>query len=163
MKDFEVKIVRLEPIRVVSFHAFSRSPELDGWEKMLEWAKPKGLLEDPLKHPVFGFNNPNPSPERSEYGYEYWVVVEPDFETNKEINVKDFPGGLYAVTRCIPKEDMESEFFKKEGYLETWKKLVDWVKFSKYKIGPPPMFEKHLDTNVPEDELVFDLYCPVKR
>jgi Methyltransferase domain len=36
---------------------------------------PRGLLKDPEQHPVFGFNNPNPSPDRKQYGYEFWMRV----------------------------------------------------------------------------------------
>ena len=161
MADIEVRIVRLEPMRVLSFHAFSKSPEIDGWKKMEAWSKTKELLKDPEKHPVYGFNNPDPSPDKKEYGYEYWIKVEPDFETD-EVVVKDFPGGLYAVTKCIPGDDMKTEFFKKEGYLITWKKLRDWVKYSKYGIGKSPFLEHHLDCNVPEEQLVFDLYFPIE-
>jgi len=149
-------------MRVVSFHAVSRSPELDGWAKMKSWAKPKDLLDNQEKNPVYGFNNPDPIPGKKEYGYEYWIRVEPDFESD-EVAVKDFPGGLFAVTFCNAKEDMENEFFKEKGYLITWKKLADWVNASKYSCGNAPCLEHHLDCNVPEDELVFDLYYPIKE
>ena len=163
MKEFEVKIVRLEPMRVASARVISETPENDAWQKMRAWAEPKGLLEDLKKHPVFGFNNPNPSPDRKEYGYEFWIRVEPDVEPEGDIKFKEFEGGLYAVTTCKLKEELESEFFQKEGYLESWKKLVDWVKSSKYRYGKRQGLEKAHDPNASEEELVLDLYCPIEE
>ena len=163
MKKFEVEIVKLEPMSVASAHAISMTPERDAWEKMRAWAEPKGLLEDLEKHPVFGFNNPNPSPDREDYGYEFWIRVEPDVEPEGDIKIKESKEGLYAVTTCKLKEELDSEFFQKEGYLESWKKLVDWVKSSKYKYGKHQCLEKAHDPNASEEELVLDLYCPIEE
>ena len=161
MKELEVKTVRLEPMRVASARAISKTPEHDAWEKMRAWAEPKGLLEDIEKHPVFGFNNPNPSPDSKEYGYEFWIRVEPDIKPEGEIDVKEFKGGLYAVTTCKLKEELESEFFQKEGYLESWKKIVDWVKSSKYDFAKHQCLEKAHEPGASDEELVLDLYCPI--
>jgi DNA gyrase inhibitor GyrI/DNA-binding HxlR family transcriptional regulator len=163
MKELEVKTVRLEPMRVASARAISKTPEHDAWEKMRAWAEPKGLLEDIEKHPVFGFNNPNPSPDRKEYGYEFWIRVEPDIKPEGEIDIKEFKGGLYAVTTCRLKEELESEFFQKEGYLESWKKIVDWVKSSKYDFAKHQCLEKAHDPGASDKELVLDLYCPIEE
>lgn len=162
MKEFEVKIMKLKPMSVASVQAIGTTPENDAWAKMRAWAEPKGLLEDLEKHPVFGFNNPNPSPDKKEYGYEFWISVEPDVETGGDIKIKEFEGGLYAVTTCTLKEELESEFFQKEGYLESWKKLVDWVKSSKYAYGKHQCLEKTHDPKASEEELVLDLYCPIE-
>ncbi len=163
MKDFNVKIVKLEPMTVASVHAISTTPEHDAWEKMRSWAEPKGLLEDIEKHPVFGFNNPDPAPGQSEYGYEFWIRVDPTVQSGAEVEIKRFKGGLYAVTTCKLKEELESEFFRKEGYLESWKNIVDWVKSSNYKPGKHQCLEKAHQPGASEEELVLDLYCPVEE
>lgn len=163
MKELEVKIVKLEPMRVASVRVISKTPENDAWEKMRAWAEPKGLLEDIEKNPVFGFNNPNPSPDREDYGYEFWIRVEPDTKPEKDINIKEFEGGLYAVTTCKLKEELESEFFQKQGYLESWKKIVDWVKSSKYKVGKHQCLEKAHDPEASEEELILDLYISIEE
>jgi DNA gyrase inhibitor GyrI/DNA-binding HxlR family transcriptional regulator len=162
MKEFEVRIEQLEPMRVASAQAISETPENDAWAKMRAWAEPLGLLEDLEKHPVFGFNNLNPSPGRKEYGYEFWIRVEPDIEPEGEITIEEFRGGLYAVTTCRLKEELESEFFQKEGYLESWKKLVDWVDSSKYRQGKHQCLERAHDPNAAAEELVLDLYYPIE-
>lgn len=162
-KEIDVKTVKLEPMRVASVRAVSKTPEHDSWEKMREWAEPKGLLQDIKKHPVFGFNNPDPSAGREDYGYEFWIRVEPDIKPEGEVEIKEFEGGLYAVTTCKLKEELESEFFRKEGYLESWKKIVDWVKSSKYKMGKQQCLEKAHEPGASEEELILDLYCPIEE
>lgn len=163
MTDLEVRIVRLEAMRVASIRAISESPERDAWEKMRAWAEPKGLLDDVEKHPVFGFNNPSPSPDRKEYGYEFWLRVDPDIDPEGEIEVKNFTGGLYAVTTCKLKEELSSEFFCSEGILEPWKKLYDWVKSSKYRYGNHQGLEKAHEPGASEENLILDLYCPIEE
>jgi len=163
MKEFEVRIVKLEPMRVASVRAVSTTPERDAWEKMRSWAQPRGLLEDIDKHPVFGFNSPDPSPGQKEYGYEFWIRVDADTKPAGDVEVGEFKGGLYAVTTCKLKEELESEFFKKEGYLESWKNLVDWVKSSKYKMGKHQCLEKAHEPGASEEELILDLYCPLEQ
>ena len=151
MKKFEVKIVNLEPMRVASVCAISTTPEHDAWEKMRSWAEPRGLLENIDKHPVFGFNNPDPSPDREEYGYEFWIRVGPETQPTGDVEIKKFQGGLYAVTTCKLKEEIESDFFKEEGYLESWKNIVDWVKSSKYKLGKHQCLEKAHEPGASEE------------
>ena len=163
MKKLNVNIVELEPMRVASVRAISETPEHDAWEKMRAWAEPKGLLEDIEKHPVYGFNSPDPSPDRKEYGYEFWIRVELDTQPTGDVEIKKFQGGLYAVTTCKLKEELESEFFKKEGYLESWKNIVDWVKSSKYKFGKHQCLEKAHEPGASDEELILDLYCPIEE
>jgi DNA gyrase inhibitor GyrI/DNA-binding transcriptional ArsR family regulator len=163
MKKFEVDIVKLEPMHVASVRAVSTTPERDAWSRMRAWAEPRGLLEDTEEHPVFGFNSPDPSPGQREYGYEFWIRVDPGTRPSGDVDIKEFDGGLYAVTTCKLKEELESEFFQKEGYLESWKNIVDWVKTSKYTMGKHQCLEKSHDPGASEDELVLDLYCPIEE
>ncbi len=161
-KKLEVRIVKLEPMCIASVRTISMTPEHDAWEKMRSWAEPRGLLEDIDRHPVFGFNNPDPSPSQKEYGYEFWIRVEPDTKPSRDVEIKKFHGGLYAVTTCKLKEELESKFFKKEGYLESWKNLIAWVKSSKYKFGKNQCLEKAHEPGASEEELILDLYCPIE-
>jgi DNA gyrase inhibitor GyrI len=155
MSDLEVRIVQLEPMRVASFLGFGESPEELAWEKLIPWAKAKGLLDDREKHRWFGFNNPNPSPGSPNYGYEVWIVVDSDLEDDEEAKMLDFAGGLYAVTRCVvPTGD-----FDVIG--STWKKLVAWREDSKYKPGHFQWLEESLPLNPPDTEFVLDLYLPI--
>ena len=155
MSAEEVKIVKLEPIRVASFLGFGSNPEDLAWEKLIAWAKPKGLLVDLEKHRLFGFNNPNPSPGSPNYGYEVWIEIDPDMQVKDEVKTFTFDGGLYAVARCIvPKEQ-----FDVIG--EAWNKLVTWCEASQYKHGNHQCLEKSVPLDLPDTEFVLDLYMPI--
>ncbi len=157
MSNLEVHIVKLDPMRVASVRAISATPERDTWEKMRAWAEPKGLLNDFEKHPIFGFNNPNPSPDRKEYGYEFWIRIDPDTEREGEIEVKNFPGGLYAVTTCKLLGD------PKGNVPDVWMKLWEWVQASQYEWRKTHELEKQHDPNAREENLVLDLYLPIEE
>jgi DNA gyrase inhibitor GyrI len=155
MSKLEVRIVNLEPMRVASAWGFGQSPENEAWEKLLAWARPRGLLDDLEKHRLFGFNNPNPSPGSPNYGYETWVVVDPDTEPDGDVRIQGFDGGLYAVTRCVVPKGQ----FDVIG--ATWKKLVTWREDSKYKCGTHQWLEESLPMDLPDTEFVLDLYLPI--
>ncbi len=163
MATFEARIVKLSPIRVASVHAYGESPERDAWEKMEAWAGPLGLLDDTEKHPVFGFNNPNPSPGSNKYGYEFWMAVDPEIEAGPGVEMKQFEGGTYAVASCNLLEEINSEFFKTEGFLESWQKLIDWAEEKNLKQGDHQALEKPHDPRAPESELILDLYLPIEE
>lgn len=120
MNELNVRIVKLEPVRVTSFHAYGEEPEEAAWKKLAAWAGPKGYLEEPEKHRIFGFNNPSPSPGSPNHGYEFLITVDPHVEPEGEMQIKEFPGGLYAVARCVvggkPHETIPA----------CWKQLVLW-------------------------------------
>lgn len=155
MSDFTVRIVKLEPMRVASFLGFGTSPENEAWKQLLTWAKARGLLDDLEKHRLFGFNNPNPSAGSPNYGYEVWIVIDPDMEPEDGVKFLDFNGGLYAVTRCV----VPKGFFDVIG--DTWKKLVAWREDSKYKCGTHQWLEESLPMDLPDTEFVLDLYLPI--
>ena len=155
LNDLEVRIVKLEPMRVASFLGFGKSPEELAWEQLIAWAKPKGLLTDPGKHRLFGFNNPNPSAGSPNYGYEVWIEIDPEFDVEEDVKTFTFPGGLYAVTRCeVPKGR-----FNVIG--ETWQKLVTWREASPYRYGGHQWLEQSLPDAPPDTEFVLDLYMPI--
>jgi AraC family transcriptional regulator len=155
MSGLDVRIVKLEPMRVASFLGFGESPEGRAWEKLITWAKPRGLLDNPEEHRLFGFNNPNPSAGSPNYGYEVWIVIDPDAEPEGDAKTLSFEGGLYAVTRCeVPKGQ-----FDVIG--ATWSKLVTWREDSKYKCGTHQCLEESLPMDLPDTEFVLDLYLPI--
>ena len=154
MSKLDVRIVELEPLRVASAHAYSASPEDDAMKKLLAWAKPGGLLGDPEQYRVFGFDNPSPSPGSPNYGYELWITIGPDVEPEGEIKAKEFPGGLYAVTRCEVKNPWDD-------IPTTWKRLVAWREDSKYRAAHHQWLEEHLGPLEAASEFVLDFYLPI--
>lgn len=137
MSDIEVKIVRLEPMSVASFHTFGPSPEEAAWAKLEAWAKPRGFLDHP-DHRIFGFNNPNPSHASPNYGYEFIIQVESGYDPGEGVPVKDFGGGLYAVSRLGDIEDPGKEISA------GWERLYLWVEDSKYEAGKHQWLEEHI-------------------
>ncbi len=156
MTELEVRIVKLEPMRVASFHGFGQTPEDEAWKKLVAWAKPRGFLDDPDHHRIFGFNNPEPSPGSPNYGYEFWITVSAEVQPAGEMEIKGFSGGLYAVTRC------EVQGRPYETIPATWKKLVLWRENGKYKSAHHQWLEEHLhEKDAPESDFNLDLYLPI--
>jgi DNA gyrase inhibitor GyrI len=154
MDEVNVRIVRLEPMRMASVHGFGESPEHQAWAKLIAWAGPKGLLDDLKKHRILGFNNPSPSPGSPNYGYEFWIVVDPDVEPEGDVRIADFQGGLYAVTQCRGIANIG----------QMWRELVAWREDSKYRAASHQWLEEHLgsvDASQDEEAMVLDLYLPI--
>jgi DNA gyrase inhibitor GyrI len=138
-------------MRVASVRVVSEHPESEAWEKLKAWAEPKGLLKEPQRHPIFGFNNPNTSPDRKEYGYEFWIRVGPDIGAGDAIEVKEVAGGRFAVATL-------------RGYPspQVWKQLWDWVQSSGYRWRKSHELERVHDPRAPETDVIVDLYLPIE-
>ena len=154
--EITVEIVRLDAMRVASAYGFGTNPEEIAWQKLASWAKPKGFLVDVFTHPVFGFNNPYPTPTTPRYGYELWMKVGPDVEPERDIRIGEFFGGLFAVTRCNVQGHPEN-------IPSTWQALAAWCMEYDHPTGLHPAMERFLSS--PEDlsNLVLDLYCPIVK
>ncbi|MFX1561336.1 MAG: effector binding domain-containing protein [Promethearchaeota archaeon] len=163
VKELQVEIVQLEPMTVASVQAISKTPEDDAWKKMVAFAEPRGLLKDLKKNPIFGFNNPNPSAGKEEYGYEFWIRINPKTELEEGVVKKKFDGGLYAVTRCNLTKEAASSYLQEHGMLESWAKLDEWFKSSEYKKANHQWLEKSVNPNKPDEDLLLDLYFPIKK
>jgi DNA gyrase inhibitor GyrI len=156
MNTLDVRIVTLDPMRVASVLGFGPSPEMAAWQKLAAWAGPRGLLAEPNRPGIFGFNNPSPTPASPNYGYEFWIEVGPEAEAqaSDEIRIKQFDGGLYAVTRCQGVETIT----------ETWKQLVAWLAASPYRQACHQWLEEHINVaDAAPEELILDLYAPIAR
>ncbi|MCK5045797.1 MAG: effector binding domain-containing protein [Candidatus Heimdallarchaeota archaeon] len=151
--ELEVQFIRLQPMRVVSFQAISESPENEAWAKLREWAEPKGYFDDLDKNPIYGFNNPNPSPGKKEYGYEFWLVVNPDFKSD-EVEVKDVPESFNVVTRCNVEDPVRD-------ITEAWKKILEWIKKHKIKFAGRCGIEKVIVPSHSGEGFILDIYIPV--
>ena len=151
MNASNVRIEKLEPMRVASVNVVSEHPEAEAWERLKAWAEQRGLLKDPRQHPVFGFNNPAPSPDRKEYGYEFWIRVGPGVTSGGPVEVKEIAGGRFAV-------------MTHRGYPnpQVWKQLWDWVQSSSYRWRKTHELERIHDPLAPEAEVIFDLYLPIE-
>jgi len=154
MSELDVRIVHLEPLRVASALGFGPNPEELAWKQILDFADARGLLGRPGVR-FLGFNNPSPSPGSPNYGYEQWITVGPEVAGTEKIEVKEFPGGLYAVARCHGVPEIGP----------TWKALLAWLEDSAYRYGPhqclEECFDPPRDPTASFEHVVFDLYLPL--
>ena len=154
MTGLDVRIERLRPMRVAWVRAVGTSPELEAWSRLGAWAKPAGLLNDPVVHPVYGFNNPTQTPGVPEYGYEFWVAVDSETIPPDGIGLKEFDGGLYAVTSCRLGPEM----------LQSWKALLRWVHTSQHIWRRTTHELEHVvDPLALPQATVVDLYLPLEE
>jgi hypothetical protein len=140
-------------MRVASVLAFGETPEAEAWRRLRQWAIPKGLLSDCDRHPIFGFNNPSPSSDRKEYGYELWIRVDAPEAGEGTVAIKEFQGGLFAVTTCRLHGDLD--------IVTTWRMLWDWAQGGPYRWRRE--LERVTNPDATEDELVLELYLPIEE
>jgi DNA gyrase inhibitor GyrI len=158
MDELNVHIVELAPGRVASVLGYGSQPENQAWEKLVAWAGPQGFLQSRQQHRIFGFNNPNPSEGSPNYGYEFWMLVGPEQQSAGEVEIKDFPGGLYAVARCQVKGDAY------QSIPITWQALVQWCEDSPYRMSSQQCLEEVIENEMlAEGEFTLDLYLPIEE
>lgn len=153
----DIKILKqLEPFRVISYKAYGKTPENDAFEFIKQWAEQLELLNVESQYRIFGFDIPNSLKEDGSHGYEVWITVPSDFESRESrIEVKDFEGGLYAVTTTTV------------GSIEaTWNRFREWLKLSKYDLGKHQYLEEHLSFEkwkkyFSQNDVKVDLYMPL--
>lgn len=154
MSSQEIRIIKLSELRVASVLGYGTQPEDQAWQKLTNWAKPKGLMDGTPQ--IFGFNNPSPTPGSPNYGYEFMIVIGSEVETDGEVEIKTFPGGLYAVARCEVTADPGDQI------PAAWQALVLWREQSRYKSATHQWLEEHIETgNMTEGQFTLDLYLPI--
>jgi DNA gyrase inhibitor GyrI len=150
----DVRIVDLPPMRVASSLGFGREPEDQAWKQLLRFAATAGIDPKQKGFQAYGFNNPNPTPGSENYGYEIWLPVDPDVEAAPSIQIKQVPGGKYAVVRCTGLSNIG----------RIWAELVAWFEDSPYTC-PPNWYQclEALQNPLEPDpeKYVFDLYLPI--
>lgn len=93
----KVRIVLLPPVTVASYHFIGENPEETVGRVVDKFAYESKLYEKKPDARMFGFNHPNPSPDRPNYGYEVWVTIPEDMEVPAPLVKKKFEGGMYAA------------------------------------------------------------------
>ena len=96
MKKMKVRIERLEKMYAVYTHVLSDTPEKDARRQIMELSKRKELLKKDCR--LFG-RNTYPTDKPEPHGYEYFLTIDPKVERESDIQIKEIPGGLYAVFR----------------------------------------------------------------
>jgi hypothetical protein len=78
------------------------------------------------------------------------MTVGPDVSAEGDTQIKQFPGGLYAVTHCLL-----------PVITDMWKQLVLWREGSRYHLANHQWLEECLTPFVPFDVMEFDIYMPI--
>ena len=154
MKELDVRIVRLEPHaggervglrRRTGVAGLAEDSRLGGAQRR---ARGPGRAGSGSTTPALRVGSPN-------YGYEQWVTVGPDAQGDGEVEIKEFGGGLYAVTRC----DL--------GHItEVWRDLVAWRERSRYRPAHHQWLEESVSppqttAAVGANNAELDLYLPI--
>jgi len=154
----DVRIINLRPMRVAWYNHISDEPEEHSWNEMINWVKEQGL-DKLFTSRYFGFDSTAPQEGSSEYGYEVWVTVGENVEPSGKIGIKEFKGGLYAVsnTKGCPGDKIPL----------VYRNLHEWIKESDYNFGNHQCLEEHFP-NIPskQNEEFFshlDIFYPIKE
>ena len=160
-----LKITRLEPCTVASFHVRdSLAPEDEVFAQLRAWAQENGLLETHRFLPVLGFNHPW-GPEGEPRGYEIWCFVEGlgDVDLSR-VTVKDFAGGLFGVT-TVPGIDVIPQYAAqlRKAIDDHPRYESDYPRDYEHGVDPSPEYEMIYTPSArkPED-FVLDYYIPVR-
>lgn len=145
-----VRFVKIKPMRAAVFNAISKTPETQAHEARLDWAGPKGLLEDPSTYLLFGRNNPPPTPGQEEYGYDCLITVSPDIKVEDDVQVQEIAGGLYAVVRT-----------NLTNIGDRWEWLYHWLPENGYKIAGHGLEELLCGDESAPDKFLLDLWLPI--
>ena len=124
----EIKRIELNQMKVASFTSFDENPELNAIKSLLRWAQGKKFFSKDVKFHFFGFNNPIPTEDNPVYGYEVWFPLDDDFEGDDEIKIKEFKGGLFAVTSML-----FSEYISGQDWNVFHSEAVQWMKENMYE------------------------------
>ncbi|MCX9088573.1 MAG: GyrI-like domain-containing protein [Candidatus Methanoperedens sp.] len=145
-----------QPLKIPFDHVLDSSFNIS-----LAWAKPKGLLLEKGAR-VFGRNTyPTDNPEP--HGYEFFLTVGRDIESDGDIDMRQIPGGLYVVLR----------FKNLENIGNAREHLWNWIKENKYEYigmrkgdhGWFNGFEEQINWHegMPPNEWVFDLWVQLRE
>jgi hypothetical protein len=161
-----LKIVRLEPAKVASFHVKdSLAPEDEVFAIFRAWQEKNSLIEQHRFLPVLGFNHPW-GPEGELRGYEIWCFLEGLGEVDLTgVTVKDFPGGLFGAT-TIPGIDRIGDYAK-----ELRQAIEDHPRYAwnypagyRHRVDPSPEYEMVYTPNAERmEDFVLDYFIPIRE
>ena len=156
MMELDVQLVELEPMHVVAARGYGNEPEYEAWDSILEYARERQIDPWDKTHRFFGFNSPDPAPDRIAYGYEQWMTVDTEVPPTVGVEIKDAPGGRYAKTRIHGLNLIG----------DAWQHLVEWCNDHSLDVDTTrqPCLEEVLNPiDVPEHDWDVNLYLAVSE
>lgn len=165
--DLRVRIVVLPSMTVASYHFIGENAEEIASDVVSKFVQESKLYEVKPDSRMFGFNHPEPSPDRP-YGFEVYVTIPDDMEVHAPLIKKKMEGGIYAgITIDYPN-------------FHEWELIMKWLQDNdKWEKNYAPegdeimcgCYEEHLNWvhsshyGWPDDGLneKIDLLLPIKR
>lgn len=158
-----IRILYLAPATVAACHYMGDNPEENAEKILARFIKESNLTALKPDFRMYGFNNPSPTKEMEQYGYEFFVTIPQDLKVEAPLMKKEFAGGLYAA-HCI-----------KMGDFHEWESFSERIKASKeYEIdwrephGMGGCMEEHINAyslyhGDVSEFIQLDLLIPIKR
>ena len=156
MQNIAVRLVDLHPMHVVAANGYGQYPETEAWDLILDFTKQRRIDPWDRRHRFFGFNNPDPSPETPEYGYEQWMTIDTGTAVEDPLHVRDFTGGRYATVHIHGLDSIG----------DAWQHLVGWCAENGYTIATdrePCLEELHSPIDMPTEDWDMDLSLAVDK
>lgn len=159
----DIRILYLPPATVAACHYMGDNPEENAEKILTRFIKESNLTALKPDFRMYGFNNPSPTKEMEQYGYEFFVTIPEDLKVEAPLMKKEFAGGLYAA-HCI-----------KMGDFHEWESFSERIKASKeYEIdwrephGMGGCMEEHINAyslyhGDVSEFIQLDLLIPIKR
>ncbi len=125
-----------------------------GFEKLIQWAKPRGLMEG---QPCLGlaWDDPNITPAEK-CRYDACITIPDDLDVDGDVQTQTVPAGRYAVCR--------HEAFN-NNFQKGWDELLkNWLPSSGYQPANGPSYEVVIESGAhdPQGRWLVDIHLPVK-
>jgi AraC family transcriptional regulator len=160
MTEIEITIAKREPQTIAYVrHVGPYAQVGDAWGSLMKWGWKKMMFR-PAETFGLSYDDPDVTPAE-QLRYEACMVVKPGTKVKAPVELKDIPGGTYAVV-------MHEGAY--EGFAETYAKLIGRIcsgpiNGRQWQLGDPPALEKYLNDprkTKPED-LRTEVWLPVKE
>ena len=154
----QVKIDNLPDLRVAYIR--SRGPYNyktinPVFRQLLQWANPRGLIENGSMVVGVGWSNPVITPE-DKLIYDACITVPESIKADRWVDIQVLPGGKFAIHHC------EIDIVHAE---EAWMSFViNWLISSDYQLDDRPLYEIYYNDSEthPLKHHILDLCLPIK-
>jgi AraC family transcriptional regulator len=155
--NMQVTVKKLPPYRVAyirSWGPYSVEAGLAAFTRLLQWAGPRGLVNEEALLLGVVSNNPDVTPAEKLI-YDACITVPETIEADRWVNIQLIPGGDFAVHHC------EIDIHHQE---DEWKRLVlNWLTQSEYQPDDRPYYAIYYNTEEPSaiKNVIVDLCLPI--
>lgn len=155
----EVQVKQLQPLRVAFIRNIGPYQTIDSsrvWERLCQWAGPRGLLNDKTIYIGISHDDPKITPP-DKIRYDACITVGAEVKTEGEIGIQEVSGGLYAVTTHQgPFESLDNYYYYLCG---------QWAPANGYELRSVPSFEIYhpKDKNSKIEEMLIEIHVPIEK